>query len=315
MLVRMILASLVALLLLSGACTQGPDDSSQTPPAELSILTKETLEKMALTGLEKQLVDKLVTLWLDRSNIASVMQAADMLDLSVDDSIRIDLIETLRANPNLSPRLQAYGPYTIVLTNGEKRLGQYIVRYQKEHQEFPPLDSILEATGFEEDYVTDRLKFFTRIGFLFDLDGPTEYNALGYSFGDRMADVINNTGLHYHTFTVSGQKPFNVCCAKEAFYKLLGQFSDKNVHYETFDPLSTQVIVVVFDDGKIKSVTPEGVQFLEGGYCVANCLLTSKENATTYVSSLPFVQNHQVYDPRQRLESLRQELEKAQSGN
>lgn len=298
------------------SCSKSQEKSDIEPATDSEIAaTTAALNNMNLTGVEKQLVDTLLGLWADRSNISTIDQAGAAIGVDVTDSIRAELIDKFRENRNLSKRLSVYGPYTVALTAPEKRIGQYIVRYQKARQEFPPIDSIAAVTGYKPDEIKSRLKFFSDLSFLFDLGGPDEYNKLGYSYGDRMDEVINNTGLQYHTFYIKGMTPFNVCCAKEAFYKLLKQYPNREVRYETYDPYSIQPVTVEFDNGEITDVKPESAVFLEGGYCVANCLMETRDDATKYVTAIPFVQNHKIDDPRQRLASLKQEMASTNPGN
>lgn len=297
---------IVPVLAIIFSCGQNEETTDRRKVSEeQQAATTQALEKMALVGVEKQLVDTLIDLWQDKSNVASVDQAAAMIGVEATDSMRLELLGKFNENLTLSRRLSRYRAYTFILTNEEKLLAQYLVNYEKRAAGFPPPDSVMVVLGISTDQLKGRLDFLVQVGFLFDLGGPDKYNPLGYSYGSKVEDVKFDLGINFHAFYVEDDPPFNVGCAKEALFKLMGDFPDRSVRYETVDPFSLEPVVVEYNSGEIVSVSPEGAVILEGGFCGANNLFTIREHAVTWVKTISYVRDPQIHDIRARFDELK----------
>jgi hypothetical protein len=311
----LIVLLLAGMLLIVGCGGDGAESDDAGTSAIQEELSHAALDSLALSGAEAEIVKTLVQSWRGRSNLMSASQAATAAGVDITDSMRIELLAAFERYPDLSPRLKRYKPYTVILSNEEKELAQYMINYERAQATFPIVDSIAVATGMSKEEVGERLQFLGKIGFLFNLGGPDEYNQLGYSFGEKMGEFTYDTGLRYHEFEVDGREPFNVCCAKEAFFKVLREFGDKHVRYTTFDPHSLEKIELVFKSGQLSSVTPERAIYVEGGYCGANNMFTSQANGKAWADTQPHVRDPKVYQLDSALREFRRLLEEASSAN
>jgi hypothetical protein len=305
----------IMLLALIFACSQG--DENGEPGAEqpfvLSDSAKAELEKMNLTDVERRLVDTLLQLWSQRNNVASVSQAADMLGMELSDETRASLLGKLREHPDLHSQLRLYRPWTFILTANEKKIAQYLVSYQKDYSEFPTVEQISDKIGLPETQIVERLDFLAEIKFLYDLGGTTEFNDLGYSFGARMGEAIFDMGLRFHTLNPRGQKPFNVGCANEAFYKILRDYPEERVRYETIDPLTLEPVTVVFENSKVIEIEPDSAMFVKGWFRGANNLFANRQNASIWRTKTPNLNNPPFLDIREHVAQLRAERDESDS--
>ncbi|MFH2055222.1 MAG: hypothetical protein ABIJ61_04635 [bacterium] len=313
MIARLTLSVLMAALLLGLGCSSegGEEAAPATDTGAVLDSSLAMLDRMGLNETEHELLDTLLYLWSERNIVASVQQAADMKGIEVSDSIRVDLLNKLREHLDLHPQLQLYRPWTFILTEKEKLIGQFIVSFQKDRAEFPTLEMIVEKVHLDPEQVKQRLAFLAQTDFLYDLGGPTEYNALGYSFGTRIGEVLFDMGLHFHTLYVDDKLPVNVGCANEAFYKILRDYAFDNVRYETVDPLTLEPVTVLFDSSQVVSIEPAQVIFLNGWYRGANNLFASQENGEIWTAKTPNVTEPPYLDIRAYIAQLRAEREKS----
>ena len=149
--------------------------------------------------------------------------------------------------------------------------------------------------------------------FLYDLDGPTEYNALGFSFGPRISDVLFDMGLNFHTLYVDEGLPFNVGCANEAFYKILRDYPNRKVRYETVDPLTLERVTLLFENSDLESVDPPSAIFLNGWFRGANNVFCNRKNAQAWTLQTPNVSEPPYLDIAQYIEKLKSERAEAAS--
>ncbi len=296
--------------------TTTPGTTQQAAGQPVSEPTKPApTAPAAFGGVEKRLTDTLLAMWQVKGHLTSIDQAAKMLGLTVDDSVRIDMMKKFEENLGISEKLTRYRPYTFILTNQEKLIAQYILNEEKQNRQFPAVAKVSSDLKVAETELKSRLKFLAAVGMLYDLGKPDENNGLGYSFGSSLSNFTYDMGLRFHVFYVNDQLPFNVGCAKEAFYLLATEFRNDKVKYETVDPLTLAPIQVDFDKGQIASITPPEAKFIEGGTCGANVLCTSAENAAAWIKTQPRMMQQQppVYDIRERYSQITGEAA-AQSG-
>ncbi len=285
---RLVLFIAVILLLLPMMVSCGQKDGN----AQSQQSTANVPEKFI--GVERQLVGKLFDMWSHKGHVASIDQAAAALGIEVTDSVRISLLRKFNENLNIHERLGRYRAGVFVLTNEEKHIAEYIIRKEKQNQEFPTLEQIAGDLKLSADHIKERLQFLSAIEMFFDLGGPDEYNKLGFSFGHKIGDFTFDLGTRQHIFVVDGGLPTNVGCAKEAFFVVATEFPKNQVEYRTYDPLSLEAIDVVFKDDEIVSVQPETAKLFEGGTCGTNNLFTNEANARAYAATLPQFQNKEA---------------------
>jgi hypothetical protein len=310
MIVRLIVSVLAVALLLVAGCSNGNgQEEISVEPTTLAVpdSSKAALARMQLSDPERQLLDTLLQLWSQRNVVVSVRQAAAMLDMDLTDSMRVALLDKLRQNQNLHPQLQLYRPWTMVLTESEKLIGQYLFDYQKDAAEFPSLEMVGQKVRIAPEEVTPRLQFLASVDFLYDLDGPTEYNQLGFSFGSKMSEAMFDMGLRFHTLYVEGGLPFNVGCTNEACYKILRDYPNNKVRYESVDPLSLEPVTILFENSEIVSISPETAIFLKGWYRGANNMFVSRESAEIWTAKTPNVDAPPYLDIKQHVNELRQQ--------
>lgn len=306
MLTRLTVITILAILLTLVGCS-GKGGQESTPASQVMPVpdsSKAILASMDVSDQERQVLDTLLFLWSQPNDIASVDQAAERLGIELSDSTRIDLLHKLSDHLNLHPQLALYHAWTVVLTAPEKRIAQYIINYQRDKRAFPTVEMIAEHTGVSKEDVASRLKFLAATDLLYDLGGPNEYNQLGYSFGPKLGDAKFDMGLRYHTLYVEGQKPFNVGCSNEAFYKILRDLPNSKVRYETYDLESMKPVTVEFNDSKIVSIDPPSAIFAKGWFRGANCLFANRNDAEVWSNKTPNVNNPPLLDIKQYIADL-----------
>jgi hypothetical protein len=299
----------------SGQVSPSPAQNSATTSASTQAQQTPTQESpqtptVAITPnvAEKQLLDTLLSLWKIKGNLTSLDQAGAMIGVEVTDSMRIHLLLYLGQNPQISERIQRYRPFTFVLNNTEKLVAQAIIHFEKLNGAFPSVKTLGEELKLSEKQIRQSLHLLSTFGFLYDLGGPDDDNPLGFSFGANQSAVAFDMGLRFHVFHVDDQPPFNVGCAKEAFYVLFSEFPKSKVKYETVDPSTLQPVTVVFDQSEIVSVSPDSAVILEGGTCGTNNLFVSGENAAAWAATAPNVRGKQHFDIRSRFATLKAEF-------
>jgi hypothetical protein len=267
----------------AGGANQQPAPSATQP----ATATPTPVSPAEFGGVEKNLLDTLLTLWQIKANMTSIDQAAKILGLAASDSVRADMLKKLQSNMSISEKLTRYHPQTFVLTNQEKLIAQYIVVNEKRNSEFPAFKKVAADLKIAEPELKARLKFLSSIGLLYDLGQADANNSLGYSFAGSLSSFTYDMGLRFHEFFVDDKLPFNVGCAKEALYAVIAEFPNNKVRYETLDPLTLAPVEVVFDKGQIVSVNPPEAKFVEGGSCGANNLFATQDNATLWIKAQP----------------------------
>ncbi|TFH65146.1 MAG: hypothetical protein E4G91_03530 [Candidatus Zixiibacteriota bacterium] len=295
------------------AATSG---STQQATAEAPKIAATKAAAAGFAGIEKQLIDTLLVMWSAKGHLTSIDQAAEILGITVSDSLRADMLKKLNDNLTMSEKLSRYRPATFVLTNREKLIAQYIIRNEKKNLEFPSIKQIAADLKIAEPELKSRLKFLVDIGLLYDLGGSDATNKLGYSFGGNLADFTFDMGLRYHAFFVDDKLPFNVGCAKEALYLFSTEFAKNKVRYETTDPLTLAPVVVLFDQGQVESIAPQEAKLVEGGACGHNNLFVSQQNAENWTSTQPRLAQQQippVYDIRERLAQIAEQSKQQSS--
>jgi hypothetical protein len=296
------------------AATSGSTQQATTAQAPKVAATEPAAA--GFVGIEKQLIDTLLVMWGAKGHLTSIDQAAKMLGVSGSDSVRADMLKKLDGNLTMSEKLSRYRPATFVLTNREKLIAQYIISSEKKNSEFPAIKQIAADLKIAEPELKSRLKFLVDIGLLYDLGQSDATNKLGYSFGGNLVDFTFDMGLRYHVFYVDNKLPFNVGCAKEALYLISTEFAKNKVRYETTDPLTLAPVAVVFDQGRVESITPPEAKLVEGGSCGHNNLFVSQQNGENWTKVQPRLAQQQippVYDIRERLAQIA-EQSKQQSG-
>ena len=295
---------------------QGAAKSTPGLPIRIDTTTIPQTSALGFVDVEKRVTDTLLAVWQFNGIMTSVDQAGKILGLAVTDSMRAELLKKFENNLSMSKRLNHYRPYTFILNNQEKLIGQYIMIHEKKDQEFPELKRIATDLKIPEAKVSERLKFLASIGFLYPLGGVDEYNKLGYSYGGNASDFTFDMGLRFHQFTVDNQPPFNVGCAKEAFFVVAAEYPNNQIRYDTVDPLTLAPIEVVFKDKQVVSVSPDSACFLEGGSCGTNNLFASREDATAWAKAQPQI-GHQappISGIAETLQSVISELNNSATG-
>ena len=305
---RLVLFIAVILLLLPMMVSCGQKDES----AQSQQSTANVPEKF--TGVERQLVGKLFDMWSHKGHVASIDQAAAALGIEVADSVRISLMRKFSENLNIHERLGRYRAGVFVLTNEEKHIAEYIIRREKQNQEFPSLEQGATDLKLSPEHIKERLLFLSAVEMFFDLGGPDEYNKLGFSFGHKIGDFTFDLGIRQNILVVDGGLPINVGCAKEAFFVVATEFPNNQVEYRTYDPISLEAIDVVFKDGEIISIAPESAKLFEGGTCGTNNLFTTEANARAYAATLPQFQNKEspIFDLKTRFAETKAQAAKPQ---
>lgn len=295
---------------------QGETKGAPATQDQKSTIAIPETAPLGFADVEKRLTDTLLALWSANGNVTSVDQAAKMLGIEVTDSMRAELLTKLGGNLAMSKRLTHYRAYTFILTNQEKLIAQYITIQEKKDSEFPTLKRIASDLKVSESEVSKRLKFLAYVGYLYPLGGVDEYNKLGYSYGTKAADFAFDMGLRFHQFSVDNQVPFNVGCAKEAYYVVASQYPRNKIRYDTVDPLTLTPIEVVFKDEQIVSISPDSACFLEGGSCGANNLFASRANATAWAKTMPQLarQAPPIYDIKERFDKVIEDLKQTPTG-
>ena len=280
------IAFILVLLPMMVSCGQ-KDGNAQSEASTIQVPDK-------FVGVEKQLVGKLFEMWAKKGHVASVDQAAALLDIDVTDSMRVSLFRKFNENLNIHERLARYRAGVFILSNEEKHIAEYIVRNEKKNQEFPTLEQVATDLNMTQEHVADRLRFLSAIEMFFDLGGPDEFNKLGFSYGHKFGDVTYDLGIHQHIFSIDGGLPINVGCAKEALFVVASEFPKNEVKYRAYDPFSLEAIDVVFKDDEIVSILPETAKLFEGGTCGTNNLFANEANAKAYALTLPQFQNKEA---------------------
>jgi hypothetical protein len=304
----------------AGDSKQAIADSGTTRQEAVAQTTKTApigAKKAGFAGVEQRLIDTLLVMWGSKGHMTSVDQAARILGVSVNDSIRVDMYRKLNADLTISEKIGRYRPATFVLTNQEKLIAQYIINSERKNSEFPASQQIVAELKIAEPELKSRLKFLADIGLLYDLGQSDESNKLGYSFGGSLTDFTFDMGLRYHAFSVDNKLPFNVGCAKEALFLIATEFAKNKVRYETIDPLSLASIVVMFDQGKIVSIVPPEAKLVEGGSCGRNNLFVSQQSGESWANSQPRLAQQQtppIYDIRERLTQMVTQSEQQPGG-
>lgn len=297
---------LVVLAVLTVASVLSCGQKEEPPKAESQVSLPAV--EIDLPVVQKQVLDTLRVLWQQEKNLTTLLQAAAMLDVELTDTMRIEMMTYMERNLDLSPKLQRFQPYTFVLSNQEKDVGLYLVNYQLGREEFPLVEDIMSHLKLDEETVTGILHFLNRVGFLYDLEGPTDYNKLGYSFGSDRFKFVRDMGLLYHTLIVDSGKPKNVTGAKDVLLLIVEQYESNEVRYETKDPYVLRSITVIFQNGEVASVEPPQAHILEGGTTGTNNLYTSERNARSWARKIPFLRSPKITPVKVRLDELRELL-------
>jgi hypothetical protein len=157
LIIQITLAMLMAFpLLLSCGQKQAADQSSTTQNRQTATTSDKVQPTAAqdqkatanepptvgFAGVEKRLIDTLLVMWGAKGHMTSIDQAAKMLGVTVNDSVRADMLKELNDNLTMSEKLISYRPATFVLTNREKLIAQYIISSEKKNSEFPAIKQI-----------------------------------------------------------------------------------------------------------------------------------------------------------------------------
>lgn len=289
----------------------GQKEGAQAGAAEVAV-------PEMFAGEEKPLVAELFKLWTKKGHVASIDQAANVLGVTVSDSIRVDLLNKFRENLTVHERLGRYRANTFVLSNEEKLIAEFIMAYEKRNGEFPTLEQVAAAQNLTPERVKDRLKFMSSVEFFYDLGSPDEYNKLGFSYGHKKGEFVYDLGTRVHEFRVDGGKPFNVGCAKEALFIVASEYPKNHVEYRTYDPMTLEPVEIVFEKGEIQSIKPEVARILEGGTCGTNNIFANEGTARASAATMPKFQAAEppVYELKPRFEDIKKQAEesKQQSG-
>ena len=151
-------------------------------------------------------VDYLLEDWQRQFSSTTIPHAMDFMDMEVDDSVRLEVIEHLRDNSSIARNLQWWGANNYLFTNLEKRIAKYLILLHERDGLSPTTTEASGALGVSATELTARLGFMARGGFL--VSNTEEDLGFGLAPGyKRWAGPLQH---NFHTVRIDGEKPLDV---------------------------------------------------------------------------------------------------------
>lgn len=153
----------------------------------------------------QQVVDYLIDDWKKQFRSTSIPLAMDILGLTADDAVRLEVLEYLSENTDLSNNLVWWGPNNYVFSNQEKLIAKYLIHMNEREERAATVKEATDALEIDAAFLRERLAFMAEVGFVEASSDP-----LGFALAPGHKRWAGPLQHNFHTVTIEGEHPFGV---------------------------------------------------------------------------------------------------------